>query len=191
MRQCSSSAADCTGTALGIVQCSHSAVTVQSCSLFPSSIEIKWRHIRKSPSRTIPTEIDPDADLNPDIVIFKGLNEDQQFPTKPTRDFTIQIADVLTGREGEQGSTEESMEAAAQSKIRKYSAYLQRLSRMGWKVDKTVHIIALGIRGGIPNITTKSTIKLGLKKPVAESVNYAFLVLPEVSGLETPDFAMN
>jgi len=133
--------------------------------------EIKWRYIRKSPSRTIPTEIDPDADLNPDIVIFKGLNEDQQFPTKPTRDFTIQIADVLTGREGEQGSTEESMEAAAQSKIRKYSAYLQRLSRMGWKVDKTVHIIALGIRGGIPNITTKSTIKLGLKKPVAERLS--------------------
>jgi len=134
------------------------------------SYETEWRHIRRNPSRTIPIEIDPDADLNPDFFILKGLPEDAPIPTKPTKAFTIQIADALTGREGEPGSTEESMEAAGTDKIRKYTALINILRNMGYRVDTTVHIIAAGIRGGIPNITTKTLEKLNFAPHTAKQL---------------------
>jgi hypothetical protein len=126
-----------------------------------NNFTVPWRHARRTASRTIPAAIDPDADLNPDIVTLVGLPDGQRIPKKPTKKITIQLADTAIIREGKTGEAE-SIEQTARRKIRKYQPVLKRLKKMGWSVDPKLRLIMVGIRGGIPNVTIKSLTKLGV-----------------------------
>jgi hypothetical protein len=126
-----------------------------------NNFTVPWRHARRTASRTIPAAIDPDADLNPDIVTLIGLPDGQRIPKKPTKKITIQFADTAIIREGKTGEAE-SIEQTARRKTRKYEPALKRLKKMGWSVDPKLRLIMVGIRGGIPNVTIKSLSKLGV-----------------------------
>jgi len=108
-----------------------------------NNFTVPWRHARRTASRTIPAAIDPDADLNPDIVTLVGLPDGQRIPKKPTKKITIQLADTAIIREGKTGEAE-SIEQTARRKIRKYQPVLKRLKKMGWSVDPKLRLIDNG-----------------------------------------------
>ncbi len=131
---------------------------------------VYWEQIRRVPSRTIPQEIDPDADLNPDIIILNGINEGEKVPNKPTKKIQIQIADVAIGREGATTEEIECLLATANNKIKKYGPLLDRYERKGWSVDRQVRVILIGLRGGITNISRISLNKIGIKNKQNETL---------------------
>ena len=75
----------------------------------------------------------------------------------------------MVSREGELEQTEWIREAA-ERKLNKYNHLLQRWRKMGWNTDATLRIIAVGIRGGIPNITHTDLTHLGIEPARATRV---------------------
>ena len=120
-------------------------------------ISIPWCKLKKGTSRTIPPQLDGDTSLSPDIIIFKGLAENENIPDQPTKDITIILVDIVYARD------RDGIREATKKKTKKYKQLITKWEMQGWKVDKTIRVIAVGHYGGIPNLTHTNLQSIGIQ----------------------------
>ena len=94
------------------------------------------------------------ARLKPDILIVKGLQKKSLPPEKPTKNISLHFIEFTFCHD------RLSIEAIIRKK-EKYNSLIESLGGMGWQVPK-LHIISVGVRGGIHRLTisTLETIRV-------------------------------